>query len=89
MGRSLGVGSLTIWTHHLKTGDYNTSFVPRGCGKSAVPTAALVAAAGIQVEDLYELADKHNATSIGGYCPTPGAGRYPDDLPVIHLTAIP
>jgi hypothetical protein len=59
----------------MKNGSYVQHFVPDGCGKSSTAVPALVAAAGIQVEDLYNLADKYNAVSIGGFNPTPGAGQ--------------
>ncbi|KAM5350689.1 hypothetical protein ACJ41O_007194 [Fusarium nematophilum] len=72
IGRSLGSGSLSIWTNKLKGIRYYTNY------KSASYSGpAMKVGAGIIGHELYEAADKYGVTVIGGEGKTVGfAGGY-------------
>ncbi|SPO02024.1 probable FAD/FMN-containing dehydrogenases [Cephalotrichum gorgonifer] len=63
LGKSTGYGSLSIWTHNLKTIKYIEKVVtPSYTGK------AFKIGAGVQVGELYAAAHKQGLTAIGGEC---------------------
>jgi hypothetical protein len=71
LGRSIGTGSLSLWTHYLKDiaiKDYKyTSYT----GK------AMKIGARVQAYEAYEAAHKQNLRVVGDTCPTVGlAGGY-------------
>ncbi|TGO19737.1 hypothetical protein BPAE_0334g00040 [Botrytis paeoniae] len=66
LGRSAGMGSLTLWTHNLK----NSSFFNYTSDHYSGP--ALKAGAGMEVLETYEAASKHGLRVTGGSCPTVG-----------------
>ena len=72
LGKSLGAGALSIWTHHLN----DIEFLP----KTASPSwdgAAFRVGAGVQGYQLFEAADKYGVTTVGGECGGVGvAGGY-------------
>ncbi|CAE6418437.1 unnamed protein product, partial [Rhizoctonia solani] len=70
-GRSLAPGTLALWTQNLKYINYSTSFVPEGCNVSTAPV--LTFGAGQDMGSLYEFAEQHNITFIGGSGKTVGA----------------
>ena len=82
MGRSAGFGSLAINTHSFKT----VTFVKNYTGPGNYTGSAVTVGAGIQVRELYRLANQQNpkVVVVGGECPTVGlAGGY------IQVFAIP
>jgi hypothetical protein len=72
LGKSLGAGALSIWTHHLN----EIQFLP----KFSTPSwdgAAFRIGAGVQGQDLFAAAEKYNVTTVGGECGGVGvAGGY-------------
>ncbi|KAK3688916.1 hypothetical protein B0T22DRAFT_407656 [Podospora appendiculata] len=63
LGKSTGAGALSIWTHKLKTLEFiKAARTPTYSG----PAFKLGAA--VQVFELYEAANKHNVTAVGGEC---------------------
>jgi hypothetical protein len=73
----------------LKKQLYDPGFVPAGCDAESV--RAFEVGSGVQVEELYVLADKYNVTVAAGFEPTVGAGaslhRHPDIARLIRHTA--
>jgi FAD/FMN-containing dehydrogenase len=72
LGKSLGAGALSIWTHNLKTIRFHKSVkTPSYSG------AAIELGAGVQVGELYAAADSFGVTAVGGECKGVGvAGGY-------------
>lgn len=59
--KSVGKGSLSIWTHHLKDAAFYDRYE---AGNFTGPAVKL--AAGVQVHEAYALAKKHGITLVGG-----------------------
>jgi hypothetical protein len=75
MGRSTGFGSLAINTHSFK----DVTFIKNYTGPGDWTGSAVTVGAGIQVRELYGLANKESpkVVVVGGECPTVGlAGGY-------------
>lgn len=71
-GRSVGYGSLSIWTHHLRGIKYIEDFQPTSCPvESGGFRAARVTAGHTGIEVLLEMA-KHNMVAITGANPDVG-----------------
>ncbi|KAH3960901.1 hypothetical protein HBI56_213820 [Parastagonospora nodorum] len=71
LGRSNGMGSLSLWTHNLKTVSFSNYSSPLYVGP------AVKLGAGVQAYEAYGAADKQGLRVIGGLCPTVGlAGGY-------------
>ncbi|KAL2173111.1 uncharacterized protein P884DRAFT_252640 [Thermothelomyces heterothallicus CBS 202.75] len=72
LGKSLGYGSLSIWTHHLKSIRFRQSVrTPSYSGP------ALELGAGVTVGELYAAANQYGVTAVGGECKGVGvAGGY-------------
>jgi hypothetical protein len=70
-GRSVGYGSLSIWTHHLRGIEYIEDFQPTSCAVEGLVKAARVAAGHTVVDVLLETA-KHDAVAITGANPSVG-----------------
>ncbi|TFK66371.1 FAD binding domain protein [Pluteus cervinus] len=73
LGRSSGIGALSIWTHNLKGREWHDSFVVDGApsGTSGVPAVTLQA--GEQWLDVYQDAAAHDVIVVGGAVRTVGA----------------
>ncbi|KAK8004019.1 hypothetical protein PG989_003738 [Apiospora arundinis] len=74
IGKSTGAGSLSIWTHHLKTID----FVPAYSSSATSYTGpAIKMGAGVEGYELYKAADKFGVSALSGEGRTVGvAGGY-------------
>jgi hypothetical protein len=73
LGKSLGAGALSIWTHNLK----NLDFIPDYKSDSGYEGSAFKVGAGVTVRELYQAAEKNNVTVTGGICESVGfAGGY-------------
>ncbi|KDR72263.1 hypothetical protein GALMADRAFT_767519 [Galerina marginata CBS 339.88] len=72
-GRSSQIGSLALWTHNLRSITYDKQFIPKACGKSVTPLAAVTYGAGVVWGDLYNFADANNITLPGGADTSVGA----------------
>ncbi|KAF2747898.1 FAD binding domain-containing protein [Sporormia fimetaria CBS 119925] len=75
MGRSAGFGSLAINTHSFKS----VQFVKTYTGPGGWTGSAVTVGAGVQVRELYRLANQQSpkVVVVGGECPTVGlAGGY-------------
>lgn len=73
LGRSVGAGSLSIWTHNLKQID----FIGNYQSDSGYKGKALKVGAGATVLEVYQAAHKNNAIALGGICESVGyAGGY-------------
>jgi hypothetical protein len=72
LGKSVGAGALSIWTHNLKKINFKQSVqTPSYTGP------ALEIGAGVQVGELYAVANKYGVTAVGGECKGVGvAGGY-------------
>lgn len=64
LGKSLGAGALSLWTHSLKDIDFLPDYT--GPGYSG---PALKLAAGVSVREVYEAAEKHDVTVLGAVSP--------------------
>ncbi|KAH7130145.1 hypothetical protein B0J11DRAFT_503949 [Dendryphion nanum] len=72
LGRPLGKGALSIWTHHLK----DIRFNPR-LRYDGYDGAVLKLGAGVQLSEVYDAAHKYGVTVVGGICTSIGyAGGY-------------
>ncbi|KAK7192541.1 hypothetical protein DPSP01_006483 [Paraphaeosphaeria sporulosa] len=67
LGKSTGMGALSVWTHRLKEKTFNFE---RYDGEEIGPAVRL--GAGVHVFEAYELAQRHNVTVIGGEGKTVG-----------------
>ncbi|KAF2752156.1 FAD-binding domain-containing protein [Sporormia fimetaria CBS 119925] len=73
LGKSLGAGALSIWTHNLKT----ISFLPDYRSDSGYTGAVFKVGAGVTVREIYKAAHDNNVTVTGGICESVGfAGGY-------------
>jgi len=73
LGKSVGAGALSIWTHHLK----NIEFIEHYKSDSGYQGSVFKVAAGVTVRELYQEAEKHKVTVTGGICESVGfAGGY-------------
>lgn len=63
-GRSTGAGALSIWTYHLKDIVFHSHY--QGSGYQG---PAMKVGAGAQGFEVYEAADKHGVSIVGGLCP--------------------
>ncbi|PPR04848.1 hypothetical protein CVT24_007236 [Panaeolus cyanescens] len=70
-GRSAGIGSLALWTHHLNQLQFKPAFVPEKC--SSKPVTAITMGAGAEFVDIYAFATQNNVTFVGGADPSVGA----------------
>jgi hypothetical protein len=70
-GRSIGYGSLSIWTHHLRGIEYIEDFRPSSCAKDESFKAARIAAGHTGGEVQAELA-KYNVVAVTGANPSVG-----------------
>ncbi|KAA8649263.1 hypothetical protein EYZ11_005546 [Aspergillus tanneri] len=71
LGRSSGRGTLSLWTRNLQSMHYSATFTPSGCKASSTYNAITVGA-GVNFDQVYNFANEHNVTFIGGYSPTVG-----------------
>lgn len=78
-GRSTGFGSLSIWTHHLKSFQFHTDWKATECPESTTQRQmAATFGAGIQDRDAYRLTHEHGAVVSAGSNPSVGlAGWFP------------
>ncbi|KAB8279118.1 hypothetical protein BDV30DRAFT_222328 [Aspergillus minisclerotigenes] len=63
--RSIAYGSLSIWTHHMKSFEYHDEFIAESCPSQEATMAATVGA-GIQDGELFANMAKHDAIAVGG-----------------------
>ncbi|WAO87413.1 FAD-binding PCMH-type domain-containing protein [Fusarium falciforme] len=76
LGRSVGSGALSIWTHHLNKIQYHKGqFKLSGSGKT-IRGDAITAGAGTAMLDLYNVAAQNGRTVVGGGAKTVGLGGY-------------
>jgi hypothetical protein len=62
-GKSVGKGALSLWTHNLK----DIQFLPE-LELEGYKGPALKLAAGVQLFEVYEAAEKYGVTAVGGIC---------------------
>ena len=67
LGRSVGEGSLALWTHNLKSTSF-FNYTSAGYNGPAVRIGA-----GIEVQELYDAASAAGVRATAGSCPTVGA----------------
>jgi hypothetical protein len=73
LGKSLGAGALSIWTHNLK----DIQFIENYESSSGYEGPAFKVGAGVTVREMYEAAEKYGVTVSGGICESVGfAGGY-------------
>lgn len=73
LGKSLGAGALSIWTHNLK----DIQFIENYKSDSGYEGKAMKIAAGVTVREVYQAAHKYEVTALGGICESVGyAGGY-------------
>jgi hypothetical protein len=72
-GRSTGYGSLSIWTHHLKSFEFHEAWKPTECPSNSTENQmAATFGAGIQDRDAYRLTHEHGAVVSAGSNPSVG-----------------
>lgn len=64
MGKSMGAGSLSIWTHNFKT----IQFINNYSGPGGYTGSAVKVGAGVQTRDLYAAAAVKGKIVVGGEC---------------------
>lgn len=69
MGKSTGHGALAIWTHHLTSTNWTSSYSHR---LSSYTGPAVKAQAGVSVKQMHIEASSRGLSIIGGDCPTVG-----------------
>jgi hypothetical protein len=73
LGKSLGAGALSIWTHNLK----DIEFIENYKSKGGYTGPAFKVGAGVTVREIYKAAEKYGVTVSGGICESVGfAGGY-------------
>lgn len=74
LGRSSAPNSLLIWTHNMRTIQYQDKFIPAGCDSKTKSTPALTVGAGTRWLEAYDAAvNQHHRYVQGGGCTTVGA----------------
>ncbi|KAI1370370.1 hypothetical protein F4677DRAFT_451445 [Hypoxylon crocopeplum] len=73
MTRNSQKGSLALWVHNLQDLSFYDDFVPEGCTADTGVGLAITAGTGVSTNDLYNFANEHGSTFIGGYSPTVAA----------------
>lgn len=64
LGKSLGAGSLNIWTHYLKDIAFTQSY--SGAAYGGYDGPAFKAGSGVQSAEIFAAADAYNVTVVGG-----------------------
>ncbi|KAG0157785.1 hypothetical protein PDIDSM_1839 [Penicillium digitatum] len=70
--RSSGRDTLALWTRNLQSMHYRADFAPHGSKQADRRYKAITVGAGVNFDEAYEFAQRHNVTLIGGYSPTVG-----------------
>ncbi|QSZ31942.1 hypothetical protein DSL72_001511 [Monilinia vaccinii-corymbosi] len=70
LSRSSRRGSLALWMKKVSGMSYDASFVPESC--DSTPVKVITTAAGVNKNDVYNFAEAHNVTFVGGYATTVG-----------------
>ncbi|KAM7201741.1 FAD-binding domain containing protein [Naviculisporaceae sp. PSN 640] len=74
--KSIGAGALSIWTHKLNDIQFFPSY-SCGPGPSSYSGPAFKLGAGVVTEEIYQAAENHGVSVVGGECHTVGiAGGY-------------
>ncbi|QDS78068.1 hypothetical protein FKW77_003538 [Venturia effusa] len=73
MGRNLGYGSLSIWTHYLRGIQFQDAWKPTVGPPPTTPQSAVIIGAGTQWMELYSAAYSKNKIVVGGAHFTVGA----------------
>ncbi|RFN43426.1 6-hydroxy-d-nicotine oxidase [Fusarium flagelliforme] len=76
MGRSVAPGSLSLWTHHLKSITYHKNHFKLYNSKTTIKGDAVTAGAGAQMYDVYTYLDKYKRVVVGGGGKSVGLGGY-------------
>jgi hypothetical protein len=64
LGKSLGAGSLNIWTHYLKEIAFTQSY--NGAAYGGYNGPAFKVGSGVQSFEIFAAANTHNVTVVGG-----------------------
>ncbi|KAI2629958.1 FAD-binding domain-containing protein [Hypoxylon sp. NC1633] len=67
MTRNSQKGSLALWVHNLQDLAFHEEFVPEGCPASSGVGRAITAGTGVSTADVYDFANEHESTFVGGY----------------------
>ncbi|KAK8101282.1 hypothetical protein PG999_011656 [Apiospora kogelbergensis] len=74
LGKSNGAGALSVWTHNLRDIEFLPDYQSSGGGYRG---AAFKVGAGVTVLEVYEAANRHGVSALGGICESVGyAGGY-------------
>ncbi|XP_024538396.1 uncharacterized FAD-linked oxidoreductase ARB_02478 [Selaginella moellendorffii] len=65
LGRSFARGSLSIWTHNLKSIQFSEEFVEEGCDPHSSGASAVEVGAGVQWRELYTAAHAQGKLVVG------------------------
>ncbi|XXG96205.1 hypothetical protein Hte_002486 [Hypoxylon texense] len=66
-------GAIALWVHKLQGLVFHDDFIPAGCREHSTAGRAITAGTGVSTGDIYDFADKHGSTFVGGYSPTVAA----------------
>lgn len=69
LGRNVGYGSLSIWTHELRGIDFKESWKPTIGPPLDANQSAVIFGSGVQWRELYGAAYRANKTVVGGADP--------------------
>jgi FAD binding domain len=64
LGKSLGFGSLSIWTHNFQ----DVTFIDKYAGPGGYAGRAVTVGAGVTTRDLYQMASAEGVVVVGGEC---------------------
>jgi FAD/FMN-containing dehydrogenase len=71
-GRSTGLGSISVYTHHYRGFEIHEAFQPDNCPSTSPRVSAVTVAAGETDETMYSYLDAHGLVAVGGSNPTVG-----------------
>jgi FAD/FMN-containing dehydrogenase len=71
LGRSTAKGSLSIWTHRMRSISFSDDFKQQGCSKWF--GSAVTIGAGVQLSELYSAVAQHNLSVVTGMAHSVGA----------------
>ncbi|OTB09362.1 hypothetical protein M426DRAFT_6636 [Hypoxylon sp. CI-4A] len=73
MTRNSQKGSIALWVHKLQDLAFHEDFIPEGCAANMSASCAITAGTGVSTGNIYDFAQQHGSTFIGGYSPTVAA----------------
>ncbi|PFH59274.1 hypothetical protein XA68_12590 [Ophiocordyceps unilateralis] len=76
IGRSVGPGALSIWTHHLDSIEFHPDQFELDGSRRLISGNAMTLGGGVEMYNAYKAADKYNQTLVGGGGKTVACGGF-------------